>query len=218
MSSGNSITPPTLSKAKNYQDWLKLIKIWRKFTDLSKERQGPAIVLSLENEALDAVLEIEEEQISSENGVDVIINRLDRTYKNDETSENYRALEAFETFKRPNTMKICEYLNQFEKLYNKTKSYGTQMSDNLLAYRLLESANLPELHEQMVKGTITDLKYDLMKEQLKKMFGESLPNIEKCTIKTEDTFHSQHTHESYYGEETYQRESSDDDEYIMTHT
>ena len=53
----------------------------------------------------------------------------------------------------------------------------------------------------------------MMKEQLKKMFGESLPNIEKCTIKTEDTFHSQHTHESYYGEETYQSESSDDDEY-----
>ena len=53
----------------------------------------------------------------------------------------------------------------------------------------------------------------MMKEQLKKMFGESLPNIEKCTIKTENTFHSQHTHESYYGEETYQSESSDDDEY-----
>ena len=63
MSSGNSKTPPTLLKAKNYQDRLKLIKIWRKFTDLSKERQGPAIVLSLENEALDAVLELEEEQI-----------------------------------------------------------------------------------------------------------------------------------------------------------
>ena len=116
-----------------------------------KRRQGPAIVLSLENEALDAVLELEEEQISSENGVDVIINRLDRIYKKDETLENYRALEAFETFKRPNNMKICEYLSQFEKLYNKTKSYGTQMSDNLLAYRLLKSANLPELHEQMVK-------------------------------------------------------------------
>ena len=151
MSSGNSKTLPTLLKAKNYQDWLKLIKNWRKFTDLSKERQGPAIVLSLENEALDAVLELEEEQISSENGVDVIINRLDRIYKKDETLENYRALEAFETFKRPNNMKICEYLSQFEKLYNKTKSYGTQMSDNLLAYRLLKSANLPELHEQMVK-------------------------------------------------------------------
>ena len=35
------------------------------------------------------------------------------------------------------------------------------MSENLLAYRLLKSGNLPELHEQMVKGAITDLKINL---------------------------------------------------------
>ena len=39
-----------------------------------------------------------------------------------------------------------------------------------------------------------------MKEQLKKMFGESLPSIDKCTIKTEDTFHSHH--HTYENEET----------------
>ena len=37
------------------------------------------------------------------------------------------------------------------------------MSENLLAYRLLKSGNLPELHEQMVKGAITDLKINLWK-------------------------------------------------------
>ena len=63
-------TPPSLSKVKNYQDWLKLIKIWRNFSDLSKAKQGLAIVLSLENEALDAVLELSEEVISGENEVD----------------------------------------------------------------------------------------------------------------------------------------------------
>ena len=59
------------------------------------------------------------------------------------------------------------------------------MSENVLAYRLLKSDNLPELHEQMVKGTITDLKITLMKDQLKNMFGESLSSIEKCPIKAE---------------------------------
>ena len=211
--SNNSKTPPSLSKAKNYQDWLKLIKIWRKFSDLPKEKQGPAIVLSLENEALDAVLELEEENISAENGVDTIIARLDRIYKKDETLENYMALEAFETFKRPENMKICDYLNQFEKLYNKTKSYGTQMSDNVLAYRLLKSANLPELHEQMVKGTITDLKFDLMKDQLKKMFGESFPSKDRVSVKSEDTFHTQHSSQNSAERETYDSEYSEEEEY-----
>ena len=104
-------------------------------------------MLSLENEDLDAVLELSEEVISGENGVDAIINKLDRIYKKDETLENYMALENIERFKGPGNMKISDYLNKFEQLHNKTKSYGIQMSENALAYQLLKSANLPELHE-----------------------------------------------------------------------
>ena len=37
-----------------------------------------------------------------ENGVDAIINTIDRIYKKDEI-ENYMVLENFETFKRPET-------------------------------------------------------------------------------------------------------------------
>ena len=38
-----------------------------------------------------------------ENGVDAIINTIDRIYKKDEILENYMVLENFETFKRPET-------------------------------------------------------------------------------------------------------------------
>ena len=140
-----------------------------------------------------------------------ITKRLDRIYKKDEKLEIYMALENFETFKRPENMKIADYLNKFEQLYNKRKSYGTQMSENILAYRLLKSANLPELYEQMVKGTTTDLNCNLMKDQLKKMFGETLPSIEKYSIKAEDTFHTQHASRNHY-EELYESDFSDNEE------
>ena len=97
------------------------------------------------------MLQLSEEVISGENGVDAIINRLNRIYKKDETLENYMVLEKFETSKRPENIKISDYLNKFEQLYNQTKSYRTQMSQNVLAYWLLKSANLPELHKQIVK-------------------------------------------------------------------
>lgn len=116
--SSNHKTPPFLSEAKNYQDWLKLIKILCNFSDLSKAKQGPAILLSLESKTLDAVLEFSEEVISGENG-DVIITRLGRMYKKDETLENYMASENFETFKRPDNMKISDYFNKFEQLGNR---------------------------------------------------------------------------------------------------
>ena len=67
------------------------------------------------------------------------------------------------------------------------------MSKNVLNYRLLKPHHLPEPHEPMVKGTLTYLKFNLMKEKLIKMFGESLPSIEKCSIKAEDIFHAQDT-------------------------
>ena len=184
MSRNHSKTLPSLSKTKNYQDWLKLIKIWRNVFDLPTAKQGPAMVLSLETEALDTVLELSEEVISRENRLDTKINRLSRIYKKDETLENYMASENFETFKRPENMKMSDYLNKLEQLYNKTKFCVTQMSENILAYRLLKSANLPEPRKQMVKGTISYLKFNLMKDQLKKTFGKSLPSIEKCPIKT----------------------------------
>lgn len=53
-------------------------------------------------------------------------------------------------------MKICDHLNQFGELFNKTKSKN-------------KSANLSELTEQIVKGTISNLKFGLMEEQLKKI-------------------------------------------------
>ena len=43
-------TPPWLPGSNSYDGWLKLVDIWRKFTSLEPEKQGPAMVLSLEGE------------------------------------------------------------------------------------------------------------------------------------------------------------------------
>ena len=132
MASKNSKTPPSLSKCKTYEHWLKLIMIWRKFSDLPANRQGPALVSSLEDEALDAVLEIDESDITKENGADFIIELLNRLFKKDSTVTTYQALEAFMTFKRPSNRSIQAYFNEFDKRLFKTKSYGNMMSDDIL--------------------------------------------------------------------------------------
>ena len=63
-------------------------------------------------------------------------------------------------------MSIQAYLNEFYKRLFKTKSYGTMMSDDILVYRLLKSASLSSYHEELVKETIPDLQYDIIKEDL----------------------------------------------------
>ena len=62
-------------------------------------------------------------------------------------------------------MSIQTFLKEFDKRLYKTKSYGTVQSDDILAYRLLNSANLSNNHKELIKATIPELKYDLMKDQ-----------------------------------------------------
>ena len=72
------------------------------------------------------------------------------------------------TFDRPSNMSIQAYLNEFDQRLFKTKSFGTVMLDDILAYRLLKSVNLSNYHEELVKATIPGLQCDIMKDQLKK--------------------------------------------------
>ena len=65
------------------------------------------------------------------------------------------------------------------------------MSDNILAYSLLKNANVKQSKEQLIKATISDLRYNLMKEQLKKIFSDllssstnTLPLPGEVTVKT----------------------------------
>ena len=60
---------------------VETIDIWRKFTNLEPEKQGPAIALSLEGDAQDEILELDTPLIARTDGVDKITKRLNRLYK-----------------------------------------------------------------------------------------------------------------------------------------
>ena len=59
----------------------------------------------------------------------------------------YQTLEVFMTFKKPSNILIQAYLNEFNKRLFRTKSYGTLISGDILAYRLLKPSNLSSYHE-----------------------------------------------------------------------
>ena len=57
-------------------------------------------------------------------------------------------------------------------LSNKIQSYGTTLSDDLLAYKLLKAANLSPDHVKLAKATC-ELKHKSMKDQLHKIFTDT---------------------------------------------
>ena len=165
--------PPSLKDAKNYEDWLKLLKIWGLYTTIPPTKQGPSLILSLTGEARDAALELKTEDISSANGVTNIITKLNSLYKADNTLKKFNTITNFENFKRKADCNIQQYIIDFEKNLNKTKTYGTSWSDDVLAIKLLKNANLAEEQQQLAKATLSELSYDNMKDKLKTIFGEA---------------------------------------------
>ena len=65
----------------------------------------------------------------------------------------------------------------------------------MLAYRLLKAANLLARDEQLVKATITELKYDSAKSKLIKFFSDNCEDptseFNDTHIKTEPVYHTQ---------------------------
>ena len=72
-------------------------------------------------------------------------------------------------------MSVSAYILEFDKRYLKTKNLGTQMSDDLLAYRLLRNANLGDQYTKLIKAT-AKLEYESMKQQLKNLFSDIINN------------------------------------------
>ena len=145
--------------------------------------------------------------------MDKIITRLNKIYKKDKLTQKYNALEAFELYKRKSTTSIRYFLTEFEKHFHKTKSYETNISDDVFAYRLLKAANLPTRDEQLVKATITELKYDSVKTKLVKIFSDNtevpISEFNEMNIKPGPIYHTQsYTDRMNYNQTNYKNEAT----------
>ena len=67
-------------------------------------------------------------------------------------------------------MNIFDYVIKFEQLYFRATSIHKEILDGVLAYKLLNSANLTNEQKELVKATGSKMDYEIMKDQLKKVF------------------------------------------------
>ena len=91
-------------------------------------------------------------------------------FKKDELSQKFSCLENFENYKRSEQTTVKAFIDEFEKRYYKVKSYQITYSEDVLGFRLLKAANLSSQDEQLVKATVTDIKFDEVKTKLNKIF------------------------------------------------
>ena len=183
--------PPEMRDGLTYDDWKKEMKIWCSFTEIEKKRQGPAVFLTLKGKARETVLaEVEAEKLQTDDGLSNIIKALDNLYKRSDSESAFTAFENFIKFRRPSSMSIQDYIIEFNIKLGKIKSHDMELPDGVLAYYLLDCANLPEEQVSLCRATCDKLTYSNMKSQIERVVipSSSQPSGASSAVPIEPQF------------------------------
>ena len=192
------INPPKFLKSKNYERYRQELTAWREITDLSKDKQGIAIALSLPEEDESQIREkvfdqIPVDDLKSDDGLTVLLNFLDKHLAKDDLTDSLEKFEDFDDFYRNDGQSIHEYVAEFDTKYWKIEKKDMTLPPEILAFKLLRKACITKEEKLLVltgmnyenKKTL----YEEAKKSLKKFKGErGAIGSSSAVIKVEPTF------------------------------
>ena len=155
----------------DYGNWKNDLEIWKMFTDTKPEKLGPAVYLSLEGRAREAVRGITAEELGKPEGYATIVNELDKIFLQDETSRAFMAFKDFYEYKREAGIGFSQFMVDFDRRYTKLAEFKLQLPDGVQAFFLLKAANLTSESEKLAR-TVAKLEYKNMRETIMKIFGD----------------------------------------------
>ena len=130
--------------------------------------------MSLTGQAREAIVSPDINRLPCDQDVEILIEELDKLYLKDSQYSAYEAYEQFEKFCRPKSMNISNYIIEFNIRFNKIKNFNMTLPDGVLAYKFLNNPNISEQHKQLMRATLTELKYEKTKDQIKKVFSDPI--------------------------------------------
>ena len=191
----NYRNPPRFDESTGYDTWKNEIKIWELVTDLDKKKQALAITLTLTGKAKVAALSIKAEDLNKEDGMKTLFKVLDEVFLKERKDSAYEAYKNFDIFRKSTNMTMSEYIIEFDQRYQCSKKYDMTLPDAVLAFKVLDNAELNQQERQLALTACQDLKYSSMKSALKRIFGDSdntsISN-EAITIKQESAMYTAH--------------------------
>ena len=123
--------------------WTSIFGTHSQFTSYDKKRQAIAFLLELsEGPVKNHERLLGKEVLTAEEGLDKVIECLDSINKEDSSHMAFRAYCRFEKFECQESMNLQAFVSEFAKLYQDLKRHKMELPDVVLAYRILNSANL----------------------------------------------------------------------------
>ena len=211
--------------------YLQELEVWQIVTDLAPEKQGAAVALSLPlgSKARQSVLAaVPKAELIKATGFSKVVAALKKTFNKDSAQNALTCFDAFIKFKRPDSMPIQDYLVEFNLLLNKVTGHKAVLPDPMLAYFVLENANLSEEKKALCRATCQNLTYEDMKTIIEKVnpfespsntqkSGNSSSQLDVVQFYTEDgAFYENQAASEFYENEDYCNDAGDQ-EYVFQH-
>ena len=129
--------------------------------------------LSLLDKIRKSCNDISVSDLNKDNGLNTLITKIKTLYAKDINALAYMAYDQFENFKRPDEMTIVDYINEFERLNNKIRQFDMVLPTGVLAYKVLNNANISLEKKQLIRATVVSLTYENITKQLTAIYDSS---------------------------------------------
>ena len=120
MASAGYKNPPRFSE-EDYEQWKNEIQVWKLVTDLEKKKQALAVTLTLTGKAKEAALGNTADRLNQDDGMDILIDTLDKLFLRENKDLAYESYMNFDYFKRKDDMNMSKYIIEFDQRYEKMK-------------------------------------------------------------------------------------------------
>ena len=111
--------------------------------------------------------------LKKDNGLTVLITTIKSVYAKDVNTLAYMEYDQFKSFKQPHEISIVDYINKFECSNNKIRQFDMILTTGVLAYKVLNNANISSEKKHLIRTTIVTLTYENMTKQLKAIYDSS---------------------------------------------
>lgn len=152
--------PPSFDGRSNYASYREDVQLWTKLTSLATAKQGPALVGRLSGEAKASAKSLSIDVICDNDGVEMILKRLDKSYAVDAANQLDSDLAVFLDYSWKKSSSVEQYIAGFHSRLDKIASL--EIDEKLKGHLLLRQASLSSQEKNMLVGAASG-SYDISK-------------------------------------------------------
>ena len=146
--------PPLDEEGKDFVNWILRVRKWCKIS--KEDKKALCIQVALGPKAFQATKHIDEEKLDSEEGVDILLETLEKHFIPDKLRNRINMFRKHNELKRTNES-VLDFIDEYMNLFNEYRSLIGEMpyDDSTLALLLLTSCNLGD-EERLISAQMKE--------------------------------------------------------------